>query len=160
LKSIDIAIQFPKNNVIQFDKYLSLGQQPGEEILPEEQSASSQEPLFNQGDIDQLKAMGFSENRCKRALMNTGHQGADIAMSWMFEHMEDPSKTNNEHSIKNCILTCIHLKDIDDPLPSTNTTATTAGPSEDQSSTLQEMGFSAAQAKKALRETVKYYLCN
>lgn len=36
--------------------------------------------------------MGFSENRCKRALLNTGHNGADIAMSWMFEHMEDPGK--------------------------------------------------------------------
>lgn len=81
--------------------------------------------------------MGFSENRCKRALFNTGHNGADLAMNWMFEHMEDP--------------------DIDDPLPaaSSNTTSNTAsGPSDDQIATLQEMGFSAQQAKKALHETV------
>lgn len=70
---------------------MSRGQQPGEELLPEDTPASSasSEPSFNQSDIDQLKAMGFSENRCKRALMNTGHNGADVAMSWMFEHMED-----------------------------------------------------------------------
>jgi len=125
------------------DKYLSSGQQPGEELLPEDSTdssaSSSAEPSFNQNDIDQLKAMGFSENRCKRALLNTGHNGADIAMNWMFEHMEDP--------------------DIDDPLPTTssNTASNAAsGPSEDQISTLQEMGFSAQQAKKALHETVKY----
>lgn len=66
--------------------------------------------------------------------MNTGHNGADIAMNWMFEHMEDP--------------------DIDDPLPATSSNTASAGPSEDQISTLQEMGFSAQQAKKALHETV------
>lgn len=49
------------------------------------------------------------------------------------------------------------LKDIDDPLPSADTTATASEPSKDQISTLQEMGFSEAQAKKALKETVKYY---
>lgn len=89
----DIAIKFP-DGMIQLDKYLSQGIQPGEELLPqnEESSSTSSEPTFNQNDIDQLKAMGFSENRCKRALLNTGHNGADIAMSWMFEHMEDPGK--------------------------------------------------------------------
>ena len=44
--------------------------------------------------------------------------------------------------------------DIDDPLPVSDTSAAGNEPSEDQISTLQDMGFSAAQAKKALRETV------
>lgn len=81
--------------MIQLDKYVSQGLQPGEELLPEDEnntSGGSSEPSFNQNDIDQLKAMGFSENRCKRALLNTGHNGAEVAMSWMFEHMEDPGK--------------------------------------------------------------------
>lgn len=129
--------------MIQLDKYVSLGQQPGEELLPEDEnmslSSASSEPAFNQNDIDQLKAMGFSENRCKRALVNTGHNGADIAMNWMFEHMEDP--------------------DIDDPLPESNTSANAgSGPTEDQIATLQDMGFTAAQAKKALRETVSEHM--
>lgn len=46
------------------------------------------------------------------------------------------------------------ILDIDDPLPATDSSSATSGPSEDQISTLQDMGFSAAQAKKALRETV------
>jgi ubiquitin carboxyl-terminal hydrolase 5/13 len=82
--------------LIQLDKFVSQGQQPGEELLLQDDDTISDsalsEPAFNQNDIDQLKAMGFSENRCKRALLNTGHNGADIAMSWMFEHMEDPGK--------------------------------------------------------------------
>ncbi|KAG2202020.1 hypothetical protein INT47_006212 [Mucor saturninus] len=135
-QKLNIAIKFP-DGLIQLDKYISQGQQPGEETLPEDEdtSSNSSEPTFNQNDIDQLKSMGFSENRCKRALLNTGHNGADIAMSWMFEHMEDP--------------------DIDDPLPATTAShaGLSSGPSEDQISTLQDMGFSAAQAKKALRET-------
>ncbi|CAO0790253.1 unnamed protein product [Mucor circinelloides] len=137
-QKLNIPINFPEGP-LQLDKYLSLGQQPGEELLPEDsnESSSSAEPSFNQNDIDQLKAMGFSENRCKRALLNTGHNGADIAMNWMFEHMEDP--------------------DIDDPLPAasanTASSATASGPSEDQIATLQEMGFSAQQAKKALHQT-------
>jgi ubiquitin carboxyl-terminal hydrolase 5/13 len=70
---------------------MSQGQQPNEELLPEDkQSGGSNEATFNQGDIDQLMAMGFSENRCKRALLNTDHNGSEMAMAWMFEHMEDP----------------------------------------------------------------------
>lgn len=134
-QKLDIAIQFPEG-LIQLDKYVSQGLQPGEELLPEDEnntSGGSSEPSFNQNDIDQLKAMGFSENRCKRALLNTGHNGAEVAMSWMFEHMEDP--------------------DIDDPLPVASNSASGNEPSPAQISTLQDMGFSEAQAKKALRET-------
>jgi ubiquitin carboxyl-terminal hydrolase 5/13 len=34
--------------------------------------------------------MGFSENRCSRAIINTGNTGVEVAMNWIFEHMEDP----------------------------------------------------------------------
>lgn len=44
--------------------------------------------------------------------------------------------------------------DIDDPLPVASNSASGNEPSPDQISTLQDMGFSEAQAKKALRETV------
>lgn len=40
----------------------------------------------------QLSGMGFPENRCKRALIATGHHGAEVAMNWLFEHMEDPGR--------------------------------------------------------------------
>ncbi|KAI8379979.1 hypothetical protein EDC96DRAFT_492531 [Choanephora cucurbitarum] len=132
-QKLNIPLVFPQGNTpVNLDKYRGTGLQPGEEELPQEQAATEQ-PAFNQNDIDQLQAMGFSENRCKRALLNTGHQGAEVAMSWMFEHMEDP--------------------DIDDPLPDTTTNATANAATEEQINTLQEMGFTASQAKKALRET-------
>jgi ubiquitin carboxyl-terminal hydrolase 5/13 len=73
------------------DKYLGKGHQENEELLPETSSAAS-EPTFDQGALDQLLAMGFPENRCKRAMMNTGNSGAEAAMNWLFEHMEDPGK--------------------------------------------------------------------
>lgn len=149
-QKLNIPIVFPEGN-IQLDKYVSLGQQPGEELLPEESTPSS-EPAFNQNDIDQLKAMGFSENRCKRALLNTGHNGADIAMNWMFEHMDDPGKWLLFPFWKEGLTSFL---DIDDPLPTEGANA--SGATEEQISTLQEMGFTAAQAKKALRETVSLY---
>lgn len=132
-QKLAISIKFPEG-LIQLEKYMSQGQQPGEELLPEEKSSSiSGGVSFNQGDIDQLMAMGFSENRCRRALVNTGHNGAEVAMNWMFEHMDDA--------------------DIDDPLPIEGSAADE--PAADQVSMLEEMGFTAAQAKKALRETVR-----
>jgi len=33
--------------------------------------------------------MGFSENGCLRALRATGNNSADLALNWIFEHMED-----------------------------------------------------------------------
>lgn len=131
-QKLPISIEFPQGP-IELDKYVSQGQQPGEELLPEESSSNTGSVAFNQDDIEQLMAMGFSENRCKRALLNTGHNGAEVAMNWMFEHMEDP--------------------EIDDPLP-TESSDQTESPAENQILMLQDMGFTAAQARKALRETV------
>ena len=80
--------------------------------------------------------MGFPENRCKRALLNTGNNGAEIAMNWLFEHMEDPG--------------------IDDPLPAPGG-GDSAQVSEEQIGVLCEMGFTPLQAKKALKETVRLF---
>lgn len=46
-------------------------------------------------------AMGFGINRCKRALSNTGNNGAEVAMNWLFEHMEDPGKIEERHAGRN-----------------------------------------------------------
>lgn len=40
--------------------------------------------------MNQLLGMGFPEIRAKRALLATGNNGAEMAMNWLFEHMEDP----------------------------------------------------------------------
>lgn len=93
---------------------MSQGQQPGEELLPEEPKASGKygcrdvilihlmtfwfiiaEPSVDEAAVEQLMAMGFPRNRCMRALINTGNNGAEVAMNWLFEHMEDPGMVSS-----------------------------------------------------------------
>jgi ubiquitin carboxyl-terminal hydrolase 5/13 len=57
-------------------------------------------------------------------------------MNWLFEHMEDP--------------------DIDAPIQPAGGAAGGPEPSPEQISMLSDMGFTPAQARKALRETVSY----
>ncbi|KAI9328678.1 hypothetical protein DFJ73DRAFT_800540 [Zopfochytrium polystomum] len=91
-------------------------------------------PAVDENAVDQLMAMGFPRNRCVRALVKTGNNGPDIAMNWLFEHMEDP--------------------DIDDPIEeSKGGGGSSAGPSEEAIQSLIDMGFSRAQAKKAMSQT-------
>ena len=93
--------------------------------------ASASEPEVNANDLAQLEGMGFPTIRCKKALLaNPGN--ADGAVQWLFEHMDDP--------------------DIDAPLTQSSSAAPPVDPG--MISMLQDMGFTAPQATKALRETV------
>lgn len=38
----------------------------------------------------QLEGMGFPIVRCQKALLATGNSDAEVAMEWLFQHMEDP----------------------------------------------------------------------
>lgn len=42
--------------------------------------------------MSQLEAMGFPTIRCQKALLATGNSDAEVAMGWLFEHMEDPGE--------------------------------------------------------------------
>lgn len=127
----------------ELDRYLGTGKRDDEEELPEsaeeDKSASAAAaPTFDAAAMSQLTSMGFPEVRCQRALLATGNTGdADAAMNWLFAHMEDP--------------------DIDDPLDlsainssggGSTSAAASSGP---DTSSLEEMGFSRNQARKALR---------
>ncbi|KAJ9102418.1 hypothetical protein QFC21_002818 [Naganishia friedmannii] len=119
---------------LTMDEYLSTGKQDGEVELNERREASL--PEFNAAAMSQLEAMGFPLIRCQKALLATGNSDPEAAMNWLFEHMED--------------------SDIDAPLQVTNPASSgSAGPepSAEQVSMLADMGFTQAQAKKALRET-------
>ncbi|THH03651.1 hypothetical protein EW145_g6112 [Phellinidium pouzarii] len=130
---LDIPLILPTGDELVLDSYLGQGLQPGETEFPDD-SAVSSEPSFNEVAMGQLEAMGFSQIRCKKALLATGNNDPETAMEWLFAHMED--------------------SDIDDPLPSGGqTTVNKAEPSAEQVSMLVDMGFTQAQAKKALRET-------
>ncbi|KAF8837566.1 ubiquitinyl hydrolase [Paxillus ammoniavirescens] len=130
---LDIPIILPDKSLV-LDQYLGKGLQPGEEELPDE-SSSSALPQFDAEAMTQLEGFGFPTVRCQKALLATGNAGADVAMEWLFNHMEDP--------------------DIDDPIQ-LNTSASGASgpePSDDQIAMLADMGFTNAQARKALLET-------
>lgn len=139
---LDIPI-LVNDEAYSLDHYLSSGIQPGEEPLPGD---ADKEPGFVADEVAlaQLEAMGFPRRRCEKALYNTGNSDAEAAMNWLFAHMDDA--------------------DIDEPLviPGAAASASAAaggsgdrgsGPSQDQIDMITGMGFSAAQAKKALKET-------
>jgi hypothetical protein len=50
--------------------------------------------LIDENALHQLQTMGFSEVRCRKALLATNHAGVEIAMEWLLAHMNDPSKMN------------------------------------------------------------------
>ncbi|KAI9343245.1 hypothetical protein BDR26DRAFT_858775 [Obelidium mucronatum] len=126
MKKLNVNIAAPL--ALDLSGYKSNGAQDGEILFPEESSVAS-EPTIDANAIEQLMGMGFPEQRCKKALIKTGNNGAEIAMNWLFEHMEDP--------------------DIDDPI---ETGAPIADAGIDYSS-LMDMGFTLAQAKKAMSQT-------
>ncbi|BGP37934.1 ubiquitin C-terminal hydrolase Ubp14 [Rhodotorula kratochvilovae] len=135
-RKVDVPLIVPATR-LDMSPFVGTGLQESETELPKDKEDAPAEPTFDADAMNQLAGMGFPEIRCKRALIATGHNGAEVAMNWLFEHMEDP--------------------DIDDPLPA----AAAAGgvssgagePSEGDVAMVCEMGFSPAQARKALRET-------
>ncbi|CAE7217805.1 unnamed protein product [Rhizoctonia solani] len=129
---LDVPVLLPNDDNITLDKYLGTGMQPNEVALPDDKPAPSSLPEFNADAMAQLASMGFPEIRCKRALLATGNSNAAVAMEWLFLHLEDP--------------------DIDDPLPGGGAPAPNQANPE-QVAMIVDMGFTPAQAKKALRES-------
>ena len=102
--------------------------------------------------LSQLESMGFPTIRCQKALLATGSADAETAMTWLLEHMDDPGE---RCAVVNQESTLTPLVDIDAPLPQAGGSASaSSGPSDEQISMIADMGFSAGQARKALRESV------
>jgi ubiquitin carboxyl-terminal hydrolase 5/13 len=124
------------NDPFALDDYMSKGQQPDEEALPEEEAASAGAPAFvpEPTAFAQLEAMGFPAVRCEKALHATGNSDANAAMEWLFAHMDDA--------------------DIDAPLELGGGGASGGAAADPEKIELiGAMGFTEPQAKKALRET-------
>ncbi|CAG8761381.1 20907_t:CDS:10 [Gigaspora margarita] len=128
-RKIVVPILF-EQDCYTFDEYIAHGRQDNEELLPEESTAG---PAINESDLNKLLEMGFPENRCRKALIATGNNGADQAMNWLFEHMDDA--------------------DIDAPILGSASVSNAQEPSEGDVSTLMAMGFSETRVRKALSET-------
>ncbi|WFD34367.1 ubiquitinyl hydrolase 1 [Malassezia cuniculi] len=114
----DVPVIVPLDARLDLSAFLGHGAQPDEKLLPEDSAA----PQFDADALGMLTAMGFSENRAKRALLAAGD--TEAAANWLFERMDE---------------------DLDGPLDGEAHVPDT--------SALEEMGFSRAQAAKALRLT-------
>ncbi|VDC03208.1 unnamed protein product [Peniophora sp. CBMAI 1063] len=131
---VDVPVILPDGDTLVLDGYKGNGLREGEVALPEETAAAPALPTFNADAMAMLAGMGFPEIRCQKALLATGNDNAEVAMEWLFAHMDDP--------------------DIDAPIQLPGAGAR-AGPepSAEQVAMLADMGFTSAQASKALRET-------
>ena len=120
---------------LDLSAYKSHGQQPSDELLPEDATAAAATAFTpNEAAIGQLEAMGFPRVRCEKALHATGNTDTEAAMNWLIAHMEDA--------------------DIDTPIalgPIGGGTASDVNPESIE--TLGAMGIAAPQARKALKET-------
>uniref|UniRef100_A0A671QD03 Ubiquitin carboxyl-terminal hydrolase n=1 Tax=Sinocyclocheilus anshuiensis TaxID=1608454 RepID=A0A671QD03_9TELE len=150
-KKLDVSIDVP--DTLDLSALLAMGQQPGEELLPEvappplmtpdvEHSLSVcaclSAPVLDDSTVSQLCEMGFPLEACRKAVYYTGNTGIDAAMNWVMGHMEDP--------------------DFSAPLvlagssSAPGTTPTESLP-EEHLATIVSMGFSRDQATRALRAT-------
>lgn len=147
----DIPIVLPEADTLDLGTFLGQGLQPNEEELPDGSS-----PALPQLDIEvlgQLEGMGFPSVRCQKALLATGNSGMETAMEWLFSHMDDPGMLSNISLL--CHSSHPVVQDIDQPIQLSQSGAKkTAEPSSDQIAMLADMGFTHAQARKALMETV------
>ncbi|KAK6438432.1 ubiquitin C-terminal hydrolase Ubp14 [Oleoguttula sp. CCFEE 5521] len=130
----DVPVIVSKN-ALDLESFRVPPHDASEELLPENAAPGKAAFAPNQGALDSLLAMGFPQPRCERALHATGNSDAETAMSWLFEHMEDP--------------------DIDVPLDLGGGAggAANAAVDDEKIESLGAMGFSAPQARQALRET-------
>lgn len=106
----------------------------------------------------QLEGMGFPVIRCQKALLATGNKDPEAAMEWLFAHMEDPGALSTTPRFTNHSSNAV--ADIDSPIQATKAASPGPEPSADQISMLGDMGFTPAQARKALRETVSWLVIN
>jgi len=129
-KKLDVLVDVPELVDIEFLR--GKGLQPGEEALPEE---GEDKIKLDDNIINELMNMGFPRGRCEKAAFHNQGKGLSDVMEWLLSHMDDP--------------------DIDKPIPTSGTSATSVSKSFPNESILQlqDMGFTRDQAIKALRNT-------
>eukprot|EP01113_Clastostelium_recurvatum_P024319 TRINITY_DN2903_c0_g1_i1.p1 TRINITY_DN2903_c0_g1~~TRINITY_DN2903_c0_g1_i1.p1 ORF type:complete len:823 (+),score=301.92 TRINITY_DN2903_c0_g1_i1:23-2470(+) len=131
-KKLDVTVDVPDQ--LDLEAMRGKGQQPGENLLPEDAKVQEAEVVADEAIVSQLMEMGFPRIRCEKAAINTNNQNPDAAMTWLFSHMEDA--------------------DIDEPIPKKQ--AAKGGDvavSEDAIEMIMGMGFTRPQALKALKNT-------
>ncbi|XP_059469989.1 ubiquitin carboxyl-terminal hydrolase 5 [Neocloeon triangulifer] len=133
-RKLDVAVEMP--DVLDLARVRGKGLQPNEETLQDIEGAP---PAINldEGVISQLMEMGFPLEACKKAVFFTDNQGLEPATEWLMQHVGD--------------------SDFSDPFVPPGTQATGGNsdfvPDEEAVAMILSLGFSRAQAVKALKET-------
>ncbi|KAJ2180777.1 ubiquitin C-terminal hydrolase Ubp14, partial [Coemansia sp. RSA 532] len=132
-QKLEIPVQVPQGP-IELGAYRGQGLQPGEEALPEtndQPPTDAQPEPVDESVVAQLESMGFPRVRCVKAVKKTGNTGAESAMNWIFEHMDDA--------------------DIDAPDSEPQGTAAVADPAAVEQ--LMAMGFPQARVERELLQS-------
>jgi len=97
---VKIDARVPVPEVLDLTAYAREGLGADEQEMPEATSdaqapaaAAAAATVVAEADaaiVAQLMSMGFSENGSKRAALATGNSDAEVALNWVFAHMEDP----------------------------------------------------------------------
>ncbi|XP_071446466.1 ubiquitin carboxyl-terminal hydrolase 5 [Hetaerina americana] len=134
---LDVAVEMPDE--IDLASLAALGPQPDEEQLPEIQGSPPAVTL-DENMIQQLIGMGFHVEACKKAVFYTQSNGRlEAAVQWLMDHFGD--------------------FDFEEKFVLPGTDRSSGGGSqsmevdEDGIQTIMGMGFTRAQAVKALRAT-------
>ncbi|XP_041479987.1 ubiquitin carboxyl-terminal hydrolase 5-like [Lytechinus variegatus] len=133
-RKLDVSVEMPDE--LDLGQYRGTGLQPGEVELPDEEGPPVPEPVIDEATVGQLADMGFPREACRKAVYHTNNMGSEAAMNWIFEHSQDP--------------------DFAEPLQlgqATKKQKTEISVSQESIAMIVSMGFTEAQATKALRAT-------
>jgi len=142
-KKLEVNIDTPEEIDLSYIK--NTGPKDGELLVPEEAEKPKDNkpagPVVDEGALGQLMDMGFSMNGCMRALTTVGGSNIEAAMTWIFEHNQDP--------------------DFNDPLPESGpggaSQAPASGSEVDEAvlmSLVENLGcFTSDQVRAALKQT-------
>lgn len=134
MRKIDAEVPVPE--FLDLSSWKALGGLQADEVaMPESGPVATQAAnsaiVPNEDIVSQLTAMGFSANGSKRAAIATQNTSAEVAMNWVFEHMEDT--------------------DFNDPIP--ENISNLVSEDEDAVFLLTALGYSETQCRAALRAT-------
>ncbi|XP_068633085.1 ubiquitin carboxyl-terminal hydrolase 5 [Battus philenor] len=129
---LDVAVDMPWE--VDLGCLRGRGLQPEEILLPES-NPEVPAPVYDETLLAQLLDMGFPLEACKRALYYTNNSGMEAASNWLMEHMTDWDFANKFEP------------------PGTRSSGSNAPVDETSVQSIISMGFTRAQAEKALRAT-------
>jgi len=125
-KKLDVFIDVPDD--LELEHLRSTGPQPGEQLMAE----SAPQLKVDEVIVSGLMEMGFPRRKCEWAWYHNQGKGSEVALEWLFAHMDDP---------------------LDQPLPLGQGSQSDAAIDAASVELLSAMGFTKSHCIKALKST-------